>query len=499
MNKSLTKYPFIAATRCEKSLWLNYFSPELKTPVTTEQQMVMDKGTAVGNFAWNLFPDGIDVSQGNTLFGKKLFDATQKAMEEDQQVFYEAGFETVCKRMNCKVDILIRSERSSKLIEVKSSTSIKEPQHILDLAFQYYVLTNSNYNGPKIEVYIAHLNKEYIREEELDIDDLFIVENVTRRIIDAQVLVKNYLQQFFKVLEEGKKCPDVKVSEVCFTPYRCPFFEHCWKDLPKTTVFNISRLRKSKATKLVAKGVIEPSQVPDDVKLSAEQWIEVDSYRSGKASIKRGEIKSFLDTLEMNEQTLWMDFETFMSPIPEFVGTRPYQQICFQYCVLIRNANSEIERKEFLAERGKDPRKSFIKHLLEDTKGKGNIIVYNQSFEIARMNELAKEFPEYKSQIEERISRIKDLLIPFAKKYYYHPLMNGSASIKAVLPVLVPEEETSYKNLSIKNGAMAMNLYERFHQLSLSEQIQTRRALLEYCHVDCLAMIEVAKALQNLL
>lgn len=493
----LTKYPFQKGTQCQKALWLNYYSPELKTLPSEDQQMVMSKGKEVGVIARELWSGGIDVSQNETIFGKKLIEDTQRVLQTDNQIFYEAAFETLDGAMNFKADIFVVSERNTKLIEVKSSTSIKTPEHILDLAFQYYVLKNSNFSGPPIEVYIAYLNKEYTRGETLDIDQLFVVENVTRRIIDAQVLIKNYLRQFATVLE-SKKCPTVKVSESCFKPYGCTFFDYCWKDLPQTTVFNIGRLRKSKATKMFEDGIIEPHQIPEDAKLSAEQWIEVNASKSGKPTINRKEIRTFLNSLELNKPTYWMDFETFMTPIPEYVNTCTYQQICFQYCVLHRDNNGNIDRREFLAERGSDPRRTFIKKLMEDTAGDGNIIVYNQAFEIARLRELAVVFPEYKEDIENRISRIKDLLEPFAKRHYYHPAMNGSASIKSVLPVLVNPEELSYKGLAIRNGAMAMNMYEKFNQLSLEEQINTRRALLAYCHLDCLGMIKVAEALISL-
>jgi len=347
MNKPLTKYPFQKGTQCHKAIWLNYYRNELKTPPSPEAQMIMDKGTQVGIIARDLYPGGIDLSKNNTVYGKQLFEETQAALQTDEQIFYEAAFETLDGGMNFKADIFIRCQRATKLIEVKSSTSIKAPEYILDLAFQYHVLKNSNYSGPPIEVYIAYLNKEYVREETLDIDQLFVVENITRRIIDAQVLIKNYLRQFSAVLADANKCPTVSVSEACFKPYGCSFFEYCWKDMPKTTVFNISRLRKAKATQMIEEGIVEPDQIPIDTKLSVEQWIEVNSYRNGKPTINEKEIKIFLDSLKLDEQTLWMDFETYMSPIPEFIGTRPYQQICFQYSVLVRDASGNIERKEF--------------------------------------------------------------------------------------------------------------------------------------------------------
>jgi hypothetical protein len=495
--QALTKYPFQKGTQCRKALWLHYFRPECKSPPSPDQQAIMDKGKEVGVIARELFPGGIDVSHNETIYGRKLFQETQKALQSKQQIFYEAAFETLDGRMNCRADIFVRTKRSTKLIEVKSSTSIKTPEHILDLAFQYYVLKNSSYSGPTVEVYIAYLNKEYVRGETIDIDELFVVEDVTKLVMDAQMQIESYLQQFELVLSNDKRCPSDNVSEACFKPYACPFYDHCWKDMPETTVFNISRLRKTKAAEMIEKGIVEPHQIPRDYKLSEAQWIEVDAYRTGKARIDKAAIRNFLTELELHDSTLWMDFESYMAGIPEHIGTRPYQQICFQYCVLERTPAGDLIKREFLAERGKDPRRDFVENLLEDTGGRQPIIVYNEAFEATRLKEFAIEFPEYAVDIKGRLCRLKDLMVPFAKKHYYHPQMKGSYSIKAVMPALLGQE-LSYDNLRIQNGSMAMSMYERLHHLSLNEQAEIRAALLEYCHLDCLSMVRVTEALCEL-
>src|SRR5690606_8908043 len=109
--------------------------------------------------------------------------------------------------------------------------------------------------------------------------------------------------------------------------------------------------------------------------------------------------------------------------------------------------------KEFLAEVNGDPRIPFIEKLITDVGDKGDIIVYNKTFEITRLKEIARDFPEYKEYIASIIDRIIDLMVPFSKKHYYTPEMKGSYSIKSVLPALV--SEISYESLSINRGDMA--------------------------------------------
>ena len=56
--------------------------------------------------------------------------------------------------------------------------------------------------------------------------------------------------------------------------------------------------------------------------------IKHELYDLGTYTDKKG-IKKFLDTLTF--PLYFLDFETIQPIIPEFVGTRPYAQIPFQY------------------------------------------------------------------------------------------------------------------------------------------------------------------------
>jgi len=214
-------------------------------------------------------------------------------------------------------------------------------------------------------------------------------------------------------------------------------------------------------------------------------------------SVNKRKLREDLYAMGLDKPIFFMDYESFMPAIPKFQGTRPYQQIVFQYCVLYRkDLNSELELRELLAEPGSDPRREFIENLLKDTAGEGNIIVYNENFEITRLKELAELFPEYADQISERISRIKDLMVPFADKSYYHPSFKGKHKLKTVLPVLCPE--LSYNSLDISNGAMAMNKYEMFENLTLKEQLETKIALKKYCYLDVYGMVRIVEELQKI-
>jgi len=193
-----------------------------------------------------------------------------------------------------------------------------------------------------------------------------------------------------------------------------------------------------------------------------------------------------------------MDFETFQPAVPLFDQSKPYQQIPFQYSIHYKKTkNSDLTHSEFLAEAGDNPRKKFIEKLLVATNKHGDIIVYNKSFEITRLKEIARDFPAYSEEIEERILRIKDLMLPFQRNHYYAPEMKGSYSIKYVLPALVPE--LSYDDLQINDGGLASIAFESlFNETNMIRIAETRTQLLEYCKLDTLAMVRILERLESM-
>jgi hypothetical protein len=90
-----------------------------------------------------------------------------------------------------------------------------------------------------------------------------------------------------------------------------------------------------------------------------------------------------------------------------------------------------------------------------------------------------------------------DLMEPFQKRHYYHPLMKGSHSIKNVLPALFPD--FNHKNLAISDGTMAMGAFEQLQTESdIFKIAELRDNLLEYCRLDTLAMVKIFEFLEKI-
>ena len=122
------------------------------------------------------------------------------------------------------VDILKREERGFRLIEVKSTTSVKE-HHIPDVAVQAHVLRQNGLEVIGAEV--MHLNRECAYP---DLSNLFVRSDVSKAVHAAEKNVPTWVAEQLDMLEGH--LPDVATGPHCSVPYECPFMSRCWPTPP---------------------------------------------------------------------------------------------------------------------------------------------------------------------------------------------------------------------------------------------------------------------------
>ncbi|EPE2036602.1 DUF2779 domain-containing protein [Campylobacter jejuni] len=394
------------------------------------------------------------------------------------------------------IDILQNTKDGLIINEVKSSISLKDV-YIDDCSLQYYVLSNLNYKIKQVN--LIHLNNGYYKDDFLDINQLFISNDITDKIIQNQEQVKENLKYFEEILNK-KEEPDIDIGTQCFDPYECDGYEYCWikqRNLcEKDSVFNISRLNANKKFELYYKNIIDFKDIKDLSIFNENQQIQIKASLNKKIHINKENIKKFLNTLTY--PIYHLDFETFMQAVPEFKGVKPYMQIPFQYSLHI-DYKDKLEHKEFLSECRIDPRYELAKNLINDIPKDTCVLAYNASFEKGVIRNLALIFPEFSEHLLNIEKNIKDLMLPFQNKDYYHYKMQGSYSIKKVLPALIPDMEKAYKDLElIHNGNEAMQSFELMQNMDQNTQVKYRKALLEYCKLDTLAMVKILKHLEEI-
>lgn len=485
----LSKSSFLKGLQCSKLLYLYKYHYNWKDAITADEQAKFSNGTNVGVLAQQLFPGGIDASPKNYKNFQPSITLTQKLIKEGTEVIYEAAFNH--KQVLAAMDILVKKNNAWCAYEVKSATRISAV-NIQDAALQYYVISQS---GIELEdISIITINNQYVRDSHLDIHKLFSIQSVLKEALAMQDIIHNKIIELKEVIDLPF-IPVKNIGEHCFSPYKCNFMGHCWKHIPKNSVFEIAGLKREAQFTMFNSGIKQISDIADDMPLKHAQQVQIKSVKQQQPIIDTEGIKQFLASVKY--PIYFMDFESSMPAVPLLANTRPYENIPIQYSLHFKHtAKSKPVHFEFLAHAGGDPRREFIECLLRDTEKEGDILVYDRTFEAKILQSLIHLFPEHTEKLKNRISRIKDLMEPFEKKYYYSSEMKGSHSLKSILPALVPG--LNYDKLKINSGAMAMTAFHSLHEVrDLFHIAETREALLEYCKMDTYAMVKIFEKLED--
>ncbi len=475
----LSKSLYMRGLQCRKSLYLDRHRPELRSEPTPELETLWKSGHEVGDFARMLFPGGV-VVPFDGLTKELQLAKTREEIDRGTKAIYEATFSH--DDVFVKADIVVRNRGCWDMYEVKSSTSVKE-HYWDDVAIQYYVLSGCGL--PVNKAYLVHINNGYVRHGDIVPEELFVIQDISRIVREKQAYIPEGLAEMRATLRGNT--PKVDIGPHCEFPYPCDFMEHCWEHVPENSVFSL-RGRGIDKWEMYRQGVVKLEDVPLD-SLNLMQRMQVEYLLDRKSHADPARIGEFLRKIRY--PVCFLDFETFGSGIPLFDGTRAYQQVPFQYSLHRIDAEGEEARHfEYLAQPGVDPRNEIAEKLLGEIPEGVCVIAYNMGFEKRVLRELGEFLPKYRRRLNALVDGMIDLMEPFKRRDIYHWRMNGSYSLKSVLPVLVPE--MTYQGLEISDGAMASEAYFTMEAIAdPAELSRLRKALLEYCKQDTLGLVRL--------
>lgn len=493
-TQHFSKSRYCNCIQCPKILWLREHMPE-EFYDSVVNQAVLSTGNDVGDLAMGLFGEFTEVP-----YSEKLGDMivlTQKLIDDGINNICEGSFSY--DGCFCSVDILKNlGNKKVELYEVKSSTEVKWIyEH--DVSYQYYVLTKLGYDVQK--ACLVHLDKTYVRHGELELDKLFKIVDLTEVAKSKLSEVEENIKKFREYLKTETE-PECEVGSQCSNPFECGYWEHCAVDMPESdepTVWEIASLRNTKKQSLYDQGIITFEQLYNAGVLKGKylQQVEVE-IQNLPPQINKAQVKNFLDTLSY--PLYFLDFESFNPAIPLYDESKPYQHIVFQYSLhYIEKEGGELKHKECLAYPGHDPRRQIAEQLCKDIPLDVCTTAYFMGFEKGRIKELATLYPDLHDHLMNIHDNIKDIMIPFQKRWYYTKDMQGSYSIKYVLPALYPNEPSlDYHNLEgVHNGGEASNTFMAMQKMEKEELEKWRVHLLRYCELDTFAMVKVLEKLKE--
>ena len=503
--KRLSKSRYTAFCQCPKNLWLKVYKPEEAT-VDAGVEARFAQGNVVGDLAMGLFGDFKEahaVKEDGSLDLSMMAEQTRQWMDEGVENICEASF--ICEGGYCAVDILRRTADGWAIYEVKSTSfpefngqEAKLEKYAPDIAYQKWVLEQCGFRVTG--TYLVCLNSDYVRQGELDINQLFVINDMKEMVENEYPKVQACVSQAMKIINSEQE-PDTELSECCMKPYGCAFFDYCKRQhgVTSPSVFDLyggqgrGGFTFKKKLDCYHQGQITFEDLRS-TDIGPIQNMQIEAALTGKEFINPDGIRQFLE--KITYPIYFLDFETMQDAVPQYDGAKVYAQITFQYSLHIKaSETADYQHTAFLAPSdGKDPRRALAEQLCKDIPMDACTLAYNKMFECGRIRELAKLYPDLSDHLTNIADHIIDLIDPFRAGDYYVPAMGGSFSIKSVLPALFPgDPELNYHNLDdrCQNGGDAMTIFPQIKDMDPEEAQASRQALLNYCKLDTWAMVKV--------
>ena len=466
----LTKTNFLQFQKCPKSLWLLKNKPKIYP-------------RKVGsNYEDKLAAEGYEVQ-------RLVQDFLQKH-ESSNKYLFEKSYKSEGELYAC-ADIIRKNEDGTvNIYEVKSSGSVG-PEHLTDATFQTIVVEKSGISVKS--VYIIHLNKEYIRQDELNVEEMMSFSLVTEQvqgmieIVNAEINLALELLRQAGINETGCSCLKLTKSHHCET------FNYFNPSLPTPSIYNLPRIHKKKLNMFVNEGRFALEEI-DESEVTGNQISVLAAAKTNSPVLNNRVIEKFYD--KVTYPLYFLDYETYSSAIPVVKGVKPHAHIPFQFSIHVKmtKEGSNLEHHEYLADKAELPLKMI--ELLEKVIGAtGSIVSWHKSFENTRNKEMAILYPDkadFLYNVSDRTIDLEDIF----KGGYVDIAFGGSTSIKKVLPVIVPD--LTYADMEVANGTDAMEAFTRLLEMPDGlDKTKLKNEMLEYCKLDTLAMVEIFKKMEK--
>jgi len=474
----LTKSRFLSGLQCHKRLWFEIHQPleeAAPTPIPLLQGRAFDQAVR------ELLP-GVVISRSDGM--PAAIAETKRVLAERKQgptTLHQSAFRAG--DLAVITDVLRRSGPQFELIEVKASTAVKET-HIPDAAFQFLVLQRAKI--PVGKVFIGHVNNQFVLRHAGDYQGLLAEAEITGEVLGYLPEAATRAVQLQEVMA-SKSMPAIPMGAQCRDPYECPFIERCAAGV-KQPEYPIGLLPRGGKLieQLAAQGFQDLRDVPAR-RLTQEIHRRVlDATTSGLAYF---DLAATAELRELSTPFAYLDFETISFSVPELIGTRPYEQLPFQWSVHVEHSATYISHAEYLAIESFGDFAAIAGALLAALPAAGAIFAYNAGFEAGILERLADRLPTQASALRGLAQRLVDLL-PITRQAYYHRDMLGSWSIKSVVPTIAPE--LGYETLDEVqegDGAQRAFLELRSAGISVERKAELQSALLCYCAHDTWVMV----------
>lgn len=461
--KKLSKSNFVDYYKCPHRFYLYQHLPESKPKITESDLFSIEEGIRFEEVVRSFFTAS---------------DIRTHVVFENEKYFAEADI------------VRFIDDREIEIYEVKASAMVKN-EYMLDISFQRYVASLCGFNV--VNVYLLHVNKAYVFNGDSISSDICTAYDIEREVVEFDEDLPGHIEQAFQYLN-GIAVPNPSEHK-CNEKHKCDFLQH-ESSIPEYHVGLIPRISKDKFYTLWNAEIKEIAEVPEDFPLSDNQKKIADLVKKQSVTIDMCKLNTWIEALVY--PLCFLDYETYAPVIPFVKGFKPFEKMVIQYSLhRIDSPGTEPVHMEHIMTRSNMNIEYLIQQLINDIGRVGSIFVWNASFEKSCNNILSEKYPGYADELKAINNRMVDQRRIFQDYIYADYRFKGSSSIKNVLPVLVPD--LSYDRMQISQGDIASYRWKKavIEQHPDYPEQNTIKNLLDYCHLDTLAMVRIHQVLTD--
>jgi hypothetical protein len=514
--RPISKSQFMQFLRHPRLFWDQRHNPEGLPPEDPMEAALSSQSDGVEAISRQLHPGGLMMDCSGDF--AKGHEESLKALADGEVALFQPTF--TANGLMARADILYRDQSGGFILrEVKSSSPPASDDHVFDAAFQYRVLTEAGVPVSKVELLL--LNREYVRDGQLDPDALFVPQDVTDRVIGLQGFVSSTIGEA-KEIDSHEMPPEVGLEDLRIANLSDDEVLHYRPDLRKedsVLLMPKSGVGRRKNIEIAAqlsasKGSVSVSGLDNEVLDSVAEAAGTKTRNGHPENTNKFKVAfrvatstqavicdsaKIAETIsEIKFPVVFIDFETYLSALPPHDGCRPNDQVPFMASMIrIDSPDARAEVMTVIAEPDNgDPRKLVAQAVLDGCQGAACLVAFNAGFEKTVMRNLAKVLDEGShDEMFSLVTKFKDIADPFRKGDFYHPEQYGKASLKRVAGVLLKKKP--YEGLEIVNGASAAGVYLKALSGDTSQWEKAKGQLIKYCDADVQCMVDVLSAMEN--
>jgi len=451
----LSKSTFIRGLQCHKSLYLYKNRYFLRDPLPPERRAIFVRGTDVGVLAQTFFPGGVNCQPGSPFQYLKSVSKTLEIINTgSSSVIYEAAFQF--DRMLIFLDILAKVNGKWNAYEIKSSRNLSEI-YFMDAALQYYVLKNSGIDIDKF--YLVHINGGYEFNEQLNLAELFTFVDVTTKITELQDFVAGKISELKHIISL-KKSPEIDIGLHCNHPYPCDFIGHCWKKIPKGSIFELSTFSDEEKFVFYRNGIRLPEEIPENTEdaIDLKKRIELAAVKTQKPFYDKEKLGLFMQKHSGKNGFFW--FLGHRPAVPVFEKFRPYDvvPVCLGF-LSFQNGSPKTDFwfNENPVENSDDGFLNFVEKCGSSVE---SLILYHDVGLRAYLQRLIERKTDPSGKVGQLAGKLNDLSDVFSEMYFYHPGLKGNFELANVADKLAVAGSSAIAY--VKSDVWAVNEFLKY-------------------------------------